>query len=55
LFGSWVLEGKGGEGEAWEEVNPYLGVFKKIRKDFGGLFYQILKFPKLGGFGGLTI
>jgi hypothetical protein len=29
LFGSWVLEGKGGEGEAWEEVNPCLGVLKK--------------------------
>jgi hypothetical protein len=29
MFGSWVLEGKGGEGEASEEVNPYLGVLKK--------------------------
>jgi hypothetical protein len=29
MFGSWVLEGKGGEGKAREEVNPRLGVLKK--------------------------
>jgi hypothetical protein len=29
MFGSWVLEGKRGEGEALEEVNPCLGVLKK--------------------------
>jgi hypothetical protein len=29
MFGSWVLEGKGGEGEVWEEVNPCLRVLKK--------------------------
>jgi len=29
LFGSWVLEGKGGEGKTYGEVNPYLRVLKK--------------------------
>jgi hypothetical protein len=37
MFGSWVLEGKGGEGKAWEEVNPYLGVLKKYGKVLGVL------------------
>jgi hypothetical protein len=29
MFGSWVLEGKGEEGKAREEVNPCLRVLKK--------------------------
>jgi hypothetical protein len=29
MFGSWVLEGKGGKEEAWEEVNHCLRVLKK--------------------------
>jgi hypothetical protein len=24
MFGSWILEGKGGEGKAWKEINPCL-------------------------------
>jgi len=29
-------EGRGGEGKAYGEVNPYLRVLKKIGKGFGG-------------------
>ena len=57
----WELE-FGGEGRGMEGLGKgkHLFVsFKKIRKGFGGvlegLFHPILKFPKLGSFGGLTI
>jgi len=36
LFASWVLEGRGREGKAYGEVNPCLGVLKKIGKSFEG-------------------
>jgi hypothetical protein len=29
MFESWVLKGKGGEGNIWEEVNPCLRVLKQ--------------------------
>jgi len=36
LFASWVLEGNGGEGKAYVEVNPCLGVLKNKGKVLGG-------------------
>ncbi len=37
MFASWVLEGKGGEGKAYGEVNPCLRVLKNKGKVLGGL------------------
>jgi len=48
LFASWVLEGRGGEGSAYGEVNPCLGVIKKHGKVLGvlkGFICPFLKFP----------
>jgi len=36
LFASWVLEGRGREGNAYGEVNPCLRVLKKQGKALGG-------------------
>jgi hypothetical protein len=35
LFGSWVLEGRGGEGKAYGELNPCMRVLKKHGKVLG--------------------
>jgi len=32
LFATWVLEGRGKEGKAYGEVNPCLGVLKKMER-----------------------
>ncbi len=52
LFASWVLEGNGGEGKAYGEVNPCLEVFKKQGKvlgDFEGLHSSNYKVPSNWG------
>jgi len=58
LSASWVLEGRGGEEKGLWRGKPLFASFKKTRERFWGVLKgficPILKFPKLGGFGGLN-
>jgi hypothetical protein len=50
------LEGKGGEGMAYGEINPCLRVLKKEGKVLGGfegIHLSNFKVPQIGGFWGI--